>query len=30
MSALVGIAARKSVKSGEPVRIAELTSLEPR
>ena len=30
MSALVGIAARKSVQSGEPVRIGELTTLEPR
>ncbi len=30
MSILVGIAARKSVKSGEPVKIGELTSLKPR
>ncbi len=30
MSILIGIAARKSVESGEPVRIAELTDLEPR
>ena len=30
MSALVGIAARNSVKTGEPVRIDSLTSLEPR
>ncbi|HXV62388.1 MAG TPA: Gfo/Idh/MocA family oxidoreductase [Vicinamibacteria bacterium] len=29
LSALVGIAARKSVKSGEPVRIADLTTLTP-
>lgn len=30
MSILIGIAARKSIESGQPVRIAELTSLEPR
>jgi len=30
MSLLIGVAARKSIESGEPVRIAELTSLEPR
>lgn len=30
MSCLIGIAARKSIESGEPVRIAELTDLEPR
>ncbi len=30
MSILVGIAARKSIESGKPVRIAELTDLEPR
>ncbi len=30
MSALVGIAARKSVQSGEPVRVGELTTLQPR
>ncbi|RMG65511.1 MAG: gfo/Idh/MocA family oxidoreductase [Bacteroidetes bacterium] len=30
MSILVGIAARKSIESGDPVRIAELTDLEPR
>ena len=30
MSLLTGVAARKSIESGEPVRIAELTSLEPR
>lgn len=30
MSILVGIAARKSIESGNPVRIAELTDLEPR
>jgi len=30
MSILIGIAARNSVESGRPVRIAELTDLEPR
>ena len=30
MSILVGIAARQSVESGQPVRIADLTSLTPR
>ncbi len=30
MSILIGIAARKSIESGEPVRIAELTDLQPR
>ena len=30
MSILIGIAARKSIESGEPVNIAELTDLEPR
>ena len=30
MSALIGIAARKSIESGHPVRISELTDLEPR
>ncbi|MEZ5039484.1 MAG: Gfo/Idh/MocA family oxidoreductase [Saprospiraceae bacterium] len=30
MSCLIGIAARKSIESGHPVRIAELTDLEPR
>ncbi|MEA3480165.1 MAG: Gfo/Idh/MocA family oxidoreductase [Bacteroidota bacterium] len=30
MSILIGIAARKSVESGKPVRIAELTDMEPR
>lgn len=30
MSVLIGVAARKSIESGEPVRIAELTDLEPR
>ena len=30
MSVLIGIAARKSIESGDPVRIAELTDLEPR
>lgn len=30
MSILIGVAARKSIESGAPVRIAELTDLEPR
>lgn len=30
MSILIGIAARKSIESGEPIRIAELTDLQPR
>ncbi len=30
MSILVGIAARKSIESGNPIRIQELTTLEPR
>ena len=30
MSVLIGVAARESVKTGEPVRIAALTSLKPR
>lgn len=30
MSILIGIAARKSIESGEPIRIASLTDLEPR
>jgi len=30
MSILIGIAARKSIESGRPVRISELTDLEPR
>ena len=30
LSALTGIAARKSAKSGEPVKIASLTTLVPR
>ncbi len=30
MSILIGIAARKSIESGEPVKIATLTDLEPR
>lgn len=30
MSILVGIAARKSIESGRPIKIAELTDLEPR
>ncbi|MDX1639139.1 MAG: Gfo/Idh/MocA family oxidoreductase, partial [Balneolaceae bacterium] len=29
MSILIGIAARKSIESGEPVRIEDLTSLQP-
>ena len=29
MSCLIGVAARKSIESGKPVRIADLTSLEP-
>lgn len=29
MSILVGIAARKSIESGEPVRVDDLTSLTP-
>ncbi len=29
MSILIGIAARKSIESGQPVRIADLTSLDP-
>ena len=27
---LIGIAARKSIESGRPIRISELTNLEPR
>jgi hypothetical protein len=27
---LIGVAARKSIESGHPVRISELTDLEPR
>lgn len=30
MAVLLGIAARKSAKTGQPVRVGELTSLEPR
>tara|TARA_B100000989_G_C19449486_1_gene431082 strand:+ start:91 stop:681 length:591 start_codon:yes stop_codon:yes gene_type:complete len=30
MSVLVGIAARKSIESGEPIKIASLTDLQPR
>ncbi len=30
MSILIGIAARKSIESGNPIRIAELSDLEPR
>lgn len=30
MSILIGIAARKSIERGEPVKIAELTNLQPR
>ena len=30
MSILIGIAARKSIESGEPIKIAALTDLEPR
>lgn len=30
MSLLIGVAARKSIESGKPIRIAELTNLEPR
>ncbi|MEL7118129.1 MAG: Gfo/Idh/MocA family oxidoreductase [Bacteroidota bacterium] len=30
MSILIGVAARKSIETGQPVRIAELTDLEPR
>ncbi len=30
MSAIIGIAARKSIESGNPIKIAELTTLEPR
>ena len=30
MSILIGVAARKSIESGRPVKIAELTDLEPR
>ena len=30
MSILIGVAARKSIESGRPIKIAELTNLEPR
>lgn len=30
MSILIGVAARKSIESGHPIKIAELTDLEPR
>lgn len=30
MSVLIGVGARKSIESGEPIKIAELTDLEPR
>jgi hypothetical protein len=30
MSVLVGVAARKSIETGEPIRIASLTDLQPR
>ena len=30
MSILIGVAARKSIETGEPIRIAELTTMEPR
>jgi hypothetical protein len=30
MSILIGIAARKSIESGNPIRIEELTTLVPR
>ena len=30
MSVLIGVAARKSIESGEPIRIATLTNLQPR
>ena len=30
MSMLIGVAARKSIESGQPVRIASLTDLQPR
>ncbi len=30
MSILIGIAARKSIETGDPIKIAELTTLEPR
>ena len=30
MSILIGVAARKSIESGEPIQIAELTTMQPR
>ncbi len=30
MSILIGVAARKSIESGDPIKIAELTTMEPR
>lgn len=30
MSILIGVAARKSIESGKPIKIAELTTMEPR
>jgi len=30
MSILIGVAARKSIESGHPIKIAELTTMEPR
>jgi hypothetical protein len=30
MSILIGIAARKSIEAGEPIRIGSLTEMEPR
>ncbi len=30
MSIMIGIAARKSIESGEPIRVGELTDMEPR
>lgn len=30
MSIMIGIAARKSIESGEPIKVAELTTMEPR
>ena len=29
MSAIIGIAARKSIESGQPIKIADLTDLNP-
>ena len=30
MSALIGISARKSIESGRPIKISELTTMVPR